>query len=134
MLALQRQLVSDDLGGWGRGPAVQVDAAGWPAALAPTQRLGKLMLRNVQYHAPAGVYTVLYDGEGRLEFGMNSVVMMRDQGRMLVRVNTTANLPCHLTFQAYCGDNGVFLEVSMHAVVICLAWYVCMYVRAGCCA
>ena len=120
VLAVQRDLVPDSMSRWGHGPPVQVDAHGWPAVLSPTQRLGKLMLRNVQYHAPAGLYTVLYDGQGKLEFGMDARVVSRDQGRMVVRVNTTANLECHATLQPYCGDNGVFLEVCACVVMWCL--------------
>lgn len=107
--------MSDEAAAWGKGPAPVLDADGWPASLQPAQTLGKLMLRDVQYHAPAGVYTVLYDGDGRLDFSFDAKVVSRDQGKVLVKFTPTANIACSLTFSSYCGDNGLWMSVSASA-------------------
>ena len=60
----------------------------------------------------SGVYTVLYDGEGELSFGFDSKVVGRDKGRVLVQLTPTSNPPCDATFAAYCGDNGMWMEVT----------------------
>ena len=135
--ARQSQLVPPGLVGWGKGPAPVLDSDGWPRRLQPAQRLGKLLMRNVQYHAPAGIYTVLFDGEGELQFSFDSAVVGRDVGKVLVRFKPTANLACAATFQPYCGDNGMFLEVCVCAPsllwCVCLSMCVCVCVCVRVC-
>lgn len=97
------QLVSADDARWGFGPEVALDDDGWPTKLQPGQRLTKLLMRNVEYHAPHGTYVVLYDGDGTIEFGMDASVTQRDKGRMEVSFKPSANIPCHDEFEAYCG-------------------------------
>ena len=82
---------------WGRGPAVHLNATtGWPTMLLPGQRLGKLLARNVQENIPRGVYTVTYDGDGVLDFGMDATVVGRGKLRLVapVVVLVTAGLFC----------------------------------------
>lgn len=59
----------------------------------------------------AGLYTILYDGDGHLQFGFDSSVIKRDKGRVVVSFTPSANLPCAATFAAYCGDNGMMMTV-----------------------
>jgi len=98
---------------WSNGPAPVVDSDGWPVSLEDGARIGKLMLRDVVLHAPAGLYTVLFDGHGTLEFGMDAEVVQKDAGRYTVRFTPTANIPCVDALEfAYCGENGFWLEVT----------------------
>ncbi|GIL67802.1 hypothetical protein Vafri_21078 [Volvox africanus] len=48
-------------------------AVGYPAVLAPLQKVSTLVERDLQAHAPGGVYTILYDGKGSLELGMSDI-------------------------------------------------------------
>lgn len=54
-LRAQANLVPASQTGWGAGPSPVLDGNGWPLYLKPAQLLGKLMMRNVQYHAPSGM-------------------------------------------------------------------------------
>jgi hypothetical protein len=51
----ERQLSTNDEQRWGQGPPVNLTSQGWPRALDPRQRIGKLLARNVQLRVPAGV-------------------------------------------------------------------------------
>ncbi|KAG2422805.1 hypothetical protein HXX76_015752 [Chlamydomonas incerta] len=49
-------------------------ALGYPAApLPPNSRASTLVMRDLQGHIPGGVYTVLWDGRGALDFSMSDV-------------------------------------------------------------
>ncbi|PNH02889.1 Tenascin-X [Tetrabaena socialis] len=48
-------------------------ALGYPASLVVDQQASTLVMRDLQGHVPGGVYTVLYDGKGALEFSMSDV-------------------------------------------------------------
>jgi hypothetical protein len=74
------------------------------------------MARNVRRRVPQGDYTVVYDGEGTLSFGMDSTLVRREDGSVTVRLKSTEVAECHDTMRPYCGDNGFFLEASGTAV------------------
>jgi hypothetical protein len=63
--------------GWSSGIAfknqVPLDADGYPTSLPPGISVGTLMARDVLTHYDPGNYTILYDGDGILSFGLQDV-------------------------------------------------------------
>ncbi|KAK7495013.1 hypothetical protein BaRGS_00013653, partial [Batillaria attramentaria] len=58
---------------------------GYPASLEPDLHVVKLMLRDFGMHEEKGNYTILYDGDGFLDFGLTSHhVHHNGKGRMVV--------------------------------------------------
>ncbi|GIL87895.1 hypothetical protein Vretifemale_15941 [Volvox reticuliferus] len=62
-------------------------AVGYPAVLAPLQKVSTLVERDLQAHAPGGVYTILYDGKGTLDFGLSDVKKIEFVEAGYIRVN-----------------------------------------------
>lgn len=74
--------------GWGKGPALALDELGWVTKLEPGS-FAEAMLCTIQGgHYPAGTYTVLYVGGGKLECGLNAKVKEASPGRMLIEVDS----------------------------------------------
>jgi len=71
---------------WGQGPGLQLDAHGWIAKLDPGGSASSPVLTVKR--APLGPYTLLYEGEGRLElWPANRVkVASNEPGRMVVEI------------------------------------------------
>ncbi|HEU4753218.1 MAG TPA: hypothetical protein VFU47_08915, partial [Armatimonadota bacterium] len=69
---------------WGRGPKLALDAHGWITRLEPECWAETPLCTIEGGHYPAGDYTVLYRGEGELEF-MNAAVVSRGPGRLVIR-------------------------------------------------
>jgi hypothetical protein len=83
---LSRQWISQRQGqGWGRGPALELDAHGWVKRLDPDCWAETPILTGG--HAPAGEYVCLYDGEGTVNFNLNAKVVSRAPGRIVVNIN-----------------------------------------------
>lgn len=81
---------------WGEGGDLALTADGWVAELAPNQYATTIMMDDIQ-RFPQGEYTVLYEGEGRIAFGLNTVdVVSEEAGRMVIVPN---------------GNGGIFLEI-----------------------
>lgn len=81
---------------WNAGPDTEFRPDGYPARLQPGQTLSKLLHRNVQYHAPSyGQWTLLYDGDGELDLGMDATVVSRAKGVIRFTFEPTANMDCH---------------------------------------
>jgi hypothetical protein len=79
-----------------------------------SQEVVMLTLRDVCGHAAAGRYVVLYDGDGFLDFSMDSTVMARRRGRIDIRFSPTCNPTCWFDqpgWLPYCTDNGIYLRV-----------------------
>lgn len=98
-----RPWISQTQGGaWGQGPALQLDSNGWPLSFQTGQYVETIMLDNAledQAHYPSGQYTLLYDGEGTIQFDLQSAsIVSQTPGRMVVNVPP--------------GQNGVFLMVT----------------------
>jgi len=87
---------------WGQGPPLQLDANGWVTSLLPGQYAETIMLDNAlddSPHFPAGDYTLLYDGQGRITFDQSSAfIVSHTPGRMVVHVAAS--------------QNGVFLMIT----------------------
>ncbi|KAK7495076.1 hypothetical protein BaRGS_00013716, partial [Batillaria attramentaria] len=72
--------------------SVQWRDDGYPARLDPDMRLVKLMYRGFGSHEERGNYTILYDGEGTIEFGLTSQHVHYDgKGRMVVEFSNIQN-------------------------------------------
>ena len=96
-------------GVWDTGEAalLDLDAQGWVRALprpedAPQfEFVGTLLLRELNGHYPAGQYTVLYDGEGTINYGFDARknVALSQPGRDVLDV-TPSNGGIYLTINA----------------------------------
>eukprot|EP00798_Chlamydomonas_sp_ICE-L_P027890 gene27890-12008_t len=61
-------------------------ALGYPASLSTNQQVSTLVVRDLQGHVPGGVYTVLYDGVGLLDFSMYDVLAINQLAAGHVKV------------------------------------------------
>jgi hypothetical protein len=84
---LSRRWVSQQQGKpWGQGPELQLDAQGWITKLEPGRHASSPLL--TVRRAPLGRYTLLYEGEGKLDLwpGNKLQVVSTEPGRMVVDV------------------------------------------------
>jgi hypothetical protein len=90
-------------GGWGNTSGVAVNRDGWVTKLYPNQVAGTILIRDLQGHIPAGVYTVLWEGDGVVTFSMWDVETFRyvEAGRAEVKLKPSTN-----------GDNGLFVIIQ----------------------
>ncbi len=72
---------------WGQGPELELDESGWIRKL-DEGCFAEVPLCTIEGgHYPAGVYTVVYEGEGKLEFGFSNVKVVEETpGRVLIDV------------------------------------------------
>ena len=75
--------------GWGKGPELALDEFGWVQKLEPGCYAESMLCTIPGGHYPAGVYTVLYDGEGKLAVGLNAKIKESQPGRMLIDVDAS---------------------------------------------
>lgn len=86
---LSRPWVSQKKGErWGAGPALALDQRGWVRKL-DADCWAETPLCTIQGgHYPSGAYTVLYEGEGNLDFwGGGAKVVSRESGRIVVEID-----------------------------------------------
>jgi hypothetical protein len=88
---------------------INLRSDGYPAYLLPGQVLLKLMLRDLQRHAPAGRYVCLYDGDGVISFQFDAKVTLVGKGRVEFDFTPTWLDGC---YAAYCSDNGIALVLQ----------------------
>lgn len=70
---------------------VEYDKQGWPKNLHGG-KAGVFFLRNVQHAAlPSGNYSVLYDGEGKIEYLQNAKLISRKAGEDSIHFDTRAD-------------------------------------------
>jgi len=70
---------------------VEYDKNGWPIELNGG-KAGVFFLRNVALEAlPKGDYSVLYEGEGQIEYQQNAELVSRKQGEDTIRFNARAD-------------------------------------------
>lgn len=71
---------------WLSSKEVEYDQYGWPSKLnggvAGTKFLNRLPVGTV----PDGLYTVLYDGKGRIDYGNDALLVSRHLGKDIIRV------------------------------------------------
>lgn len=75
--------------GWGQGPALDTDESGWVKQLEPDCFAESMLCTIGGGHYPAGAYTVLYEGDGRLDFGRNAKIKEAKPGRILIEVDSS---------------------------------------------
>lgn len=83
-------------GGWNSAYSlknqVPLDANGYPTYLPPGITVGTLMARDLITHYDPGNYTILYDGDGILNFGMFDVTKVTyGIGKCIVQVVPSTN-------------------------------------------
>jgi PA14 domain len=70
---------------WGEGGDLKLTPEGWVAALEPGQFAETIMMTGTTF--PAGQYTLLYDGEGKIDFRLGSATIISESpGKMIVDV------------------------------------------------
>lgn len=74
---------------WGQGPALEIDALGWVKRLELGCYAESMLCTIPAGHYPSGVYTVLYEGEGKIDFARNAKVKESTPGRLLVDVDSS---------------------------------------------
>jgi hypothetical protein len=72
---------------WGKGPALALDEHGWVKKLDPGCWAETPLCTIEGGHYPSGEYTVLYEGQGKLDVWGAATVVSRDSGRMTIRVD-----------------------------------------------
>ncbi len=73
---------------WGKGPKLELDEHGWVKRLEPGCFAETPMCTIDGGHYPSGDYTVLWDGEGKLDFNDTASVVSSAPGRMVVKVDS----------------------------------------------
>ena len=72
---------------WGGGPPLELDPYGWVKRLEPDCWAETLMCTIDGGHYPSGVYTVLYEGEGQLDFRNAARPLSAEPGRIRIAVD-----------------------------------------------
>ena len=75
--------------GWGQGPELALDESGWVKKLEPGCYAESMLCTISGGHYPAGTYTVLYEGEGKIDFGKNAKIVEAKPGRILIDVDSS---------------------------------------------
>lgn len=87
---MSRPWVSQQKGAsWGKGPALELDSRGWVKKLAPDCWAESPLCTISGGHYPSGEYTVLYDGEGKLDVSNAATVVSREPGKMMIKVDAS---------------------------------------------
>lgn len=72
---------------------VKFDANGYPTYLPPGMSVGTIMARDLLTHYDPGNYTILYDGDGILHFGMFDVTKITyGIGKCVIQVLPSTNM------------------------------------------
>ena len=81
---MSRPWISQRTGGeWGKGPPLELDEHGWVKRLEPGCWAETPLCTVAPGHYPAGTYTVLYKGTGKLAF-TNATVTREQPGRLTI--------------------------------------------------
>ena len=75
--------------GWGQGPRLDLDEHGWVKRLDAECWAETLACTIEGGHYPAGRYTVLYDGKGRLDFWGAGKIATNEPGRVAIDVDSS---------------------------------------------
>jgi hypothetical protein len=94
---------------WDNGLPISLRDDGYPASLLPGQIVGKLLLRNLHLHAPAGSYVALFDGDGTIDVQFDAKVTAVYRNRVEFTFRPTTVPGCTA---AYCSDNGILLRIT----------------------
>jgi hypothetical protein len=87
---MSREWISQKEGaGWGQGPKLDLDEQGWVKRLEPGCWAETLLCTIDGGHYPSGDYTVLWDGEGRIELGGAASIARSSPHRLVARVDSS---------------------------------------------
>ena len=86
---------------WSTGQSISLDRFENPTSLQLNQKIGSMMMRDLQGHMRAGTFICLYDGDGIITFSMDIFNVRRSVGRIEVTVRPSIGL-----------NNGVFLMIE----------------------
>ena len=75
--------------GWGQGPELAIDEFGWVKQLQPDCYAESMLCTISGGHYPSGIYTVLYEGEGEIEFGKGPRIVDTVPGRIRIEVDSS---------------------------------------------
>ena len=95
------------------GTLLTLQTTSWLNKSVPVQEVVVLTLRDLCYRGTSGVYTVLFDGDGWLDFGMDAKVLSKRKGRIEIQVELTCDPTCwfdSMDWNAYCTDNGLYVR------------------------
>jgi len=73
---------------WGKGPPLELDENGWVKKLAPGSWAETPVTTIEGGHYPSGLYTVLYEGKGKITFNRTAEVKVDQPGRMKILVDS----------------------------------------------
>ena len=98
-----RAWISQDftLTAWNTGTKQNLLKSGYPSSLLTNQKLGTMMVRDLQGHMRSGTFVCLYDGDGIINFSMDIISIKRDVGRIEVNFKPSTGL-----------NNGIFLTIE----------------------
>jgi hypothetical protein len=74
---------------WGKGPTLSLDERGWVTSLEPGCWAETLLCNIRGGHYPGGNYTVLYEGEGKIDVGGAAAAVSAAAGQMVLRVDSS---------------------------------------------
>ena len=74
---------------WGKGPRLELDGHGWVKRLQPDCSAESPLCTIDGGHYPRGKYTVLYDGQGKLDVWGAARAVSREPGRMVIGVDSS---------------------------------------------
>lgn len=86
---------------WNTNEVINFTSDGYPRSLLPSQKVGKLILRDLKLHYPKSAtnrYVLTYDGQGLIELGMDASVINYRPGRILFLVSIVR-------------DDGVYIQI-----------------------
>ena len=67
---------------------VEYDSYGWPTYIAPGGMAGPRLLNKLHEKAiPRGYYTVLYEGQGKLEYALDAKLVESQPGRDIIMLD-----------------------------------------------
>jgi hypothetical protein len=87
---------------WDTGFAVPLRDDGYPTELGRDQKVGVMMLRDLEQNGEDGVYVVRWDGDGVVDCGLNVVNWLRAPGKLECTVKLTTEF-----------NNGLFVSIKL---------------------
>jgi hypothetical protein len=88
---------------WNTTENIPKSANGYPTQLSESQKVGKLLLRDLKLQYPKSAtnrYLLLFEGEGLIALGMDAKILNYRPGRILFHVTPSTVL-----------DNGVYVQI-----------------------
>ncbi len=87
---LSRRWISQRTGeSWGKGPNLKLDKHGWVTQLEPNCQADAMICTIQGGHFPSGRYTVLYEGEGTIQFKGSAKIVKSQPRRIEIDVDSS---------------------------------------------